>query len=106
MKRKIKKFLRHRKFEERMVFSLGIFILLLFGLYGYFINATVMNVVQMRNVNSQKEQVQTAMSKLEYKYIALSTNLNMDYAKKLGFHSVEDPQFAVRDTSNAFAFAQ
>ncbi|HET8574572.1 MAG TPA: hypothetical protein VFM02_00155 [Candidatus Paceibacterota bacterium] len=102
----MKKNLKYKRLEEKVVIGSGTLLLLLFGLYGYFINATILNIVGERNMENQTEQASAKVSQLEYQYVALSSGLNMAYAEQLGFHPVDNPEFAERQSSQAVAFAQ
>lgn len=104
MKNGILKIFSLKTTEEKVIWGTGIFLIFLFCLYGYFMNATVVNVVAMRNLEEQKASLLSDISQLQFQYITENTPLDIAYAEQLGFHQVKDPQFALRDRGSEFAF--
>ena len=82
---------------ERKIFW-GLFALLvIFAVsYGYFVNQTILNIVARENIEEKTMTLNSEISEMEFDYIALKNDVNIDYAYSIGFVDVENVKFASR----------
>ena len=73
----------------------GAFMLLLFA-YSYFLNASVWNVVERKNVEKEISVVGSRVALLEAEYFSETDKLTLATAKSLGFFESKETRFAVR----------
>jgi hypothetical protein len=69
-------------------------LVVLFGLYSFFIARTVVAVNQRKDVRAEIRDTQTRVSDLEIKYFNLASNIDMQKATELGFIDSQTPTFA------------
>jgi hypothetical protein len=72
-------------------------------LYAYFLNATIVHIVERKALEKDIASVTTHISELEYAYMTLSTDITLSYAQDMGFIEPEKSVFASRDTYAGFA---
>lgn len=89
--------------EQKMVWSGSATLILLFGLYGYFLSGTVLHVVSQKNLADRRTAVVAEVSDLEYQYTSLSSGLDLAYAQSLGFQRVESPRYTKQANDLAMA---
>ena len=68
-------------------------------LYVYLVNQTILNIVMRENVESEMVDLESKISELEFEYITLKNDINIDYAYSIGFVDVEKVKFASRKLS-------
>lgn len=105
MKKQIKKTWQKATSEQKSVWAAGFVLVALFGLYGYFLNASIFNVVQQKELAETEQKIQGEISRLESRYITLNSDLDMDRARKLGLGPMEDPQYVRNIQDQALTFA-
>jgi hypothetical protein len=82
--------------------TLGVFVISAL-LYVYFLNATILHIVERKSAERSIADTNIAISELEYEYLALSSTVTLEYAHSLGFVEAEDTLFARRDIHTGFA---
>lgn len=76
--------------SDRSMFFIGVVILVLvFFLYAYLVNKTVMNVVARQNTEKNISSLSTSVGDLESKYMAEKSGVTLQLALAKGFK--EDP---------------
>ena len=83
-----------------------VFIVLFIFLYIVLINRTVLSVVDREQAEAKNRVLSTEISELEFRYITLSSHLDLARATELGFKEVKAPVFANRNKTNALTFKQ
>ncbi len=68
--------------------------------YLYFVNASVIKLVERKNEENVIKSMGGELTKLESEYMRLTAGLNMELAKKLGFESVTKMEFARATKAN------
>ena len=68
-------------------------LLLATGLYMYFINATVHNVVARQNFEAEAGKLTLAIGSQEFKYIEKRNGVTLELAYSLGFEDVKEKKF-------------
>lgn len=87
----------HRK---GIFWALAVVLVVLCGMYMYFINATVLNVVARERYENQIAEMTSKVSDLEFKNITLKNSITMDKASTLGFIETSNVTFISRDSRN------
>lgn len=80
------------KDERIMVWVLAWTVLALVILYIYFMNSTVFNVAKRAEIEQDIALRSSTIGNLEFKYIALRNDIDMDLALSLGY-TPKDPQY-------------
>lgn len=91
--------------EERAVWLVLLCMLTLFFLYLFLLNGTIVNIAQKQERNDDFDRITGEISELQYQYITLSSELDMEYAQKLGYHKVAEPNYALRLEDRALSLA-
>ncbi len=91
--------------REKVIFRMLIgAIILCAGLYMYFINTTVHNVVARQSLESEASQLTLAIGSKEFQYISKRNSVTLALAHSLGFQDTEVKTFIARGTNTGFAF--
>jgi|GEM_PF-744712 len=61
--------------------------------YGYFVQQTILNVVEREKVIKEARIAGSAIADMEASYIALTNNITLDFAYSLGFRDAETPEY-------------
>lgn len=72
-------------------------------MYAYFLNATIVHIVERKAVEKDIAAVTTHISELESSYMTMSTDITLSFAQEIGFIEPEKTVFASRDTYAGFA---
>ncbi|OGD67910.1 hypothetical protein A3I18_02210 [Candidatus Campbellbacteria bacterium RIFCSPLOWO2_02_FULL_35_11] len=81
----------------RLIFWSVVSLLVLFSImYAFFVKQTVINIVERENFENEIAVLNSEVSGLEFKYIALKNEVDMDYAHSVGFVDVKNMKFASR----------
>ncbi len=83
-------------FEKRAFTALIAIVFILLGFYGYFISKSIVNVIVREEVNNDIVAVSSAISELEFEYIAHKNTINKEYAKAAGFTNIASKKFVAR----------
>ena len=95
----VRELLTPNTFEKKIILGLGIAIFLLAGFYVYFVNQTVVNVVERRAIEREIDDVSTDVSELAFEYMELKNSITRAVALERGFYEVGDTLFVSRNTA-------
>ena len=90
--------------EKIMFWSMIGAMLLCFGFYMYFINATVHNVVARQNLEAEASSLTLTLGNQEFQYISSKNNITLALAHSLGFKEISAKTFISKNTSKQFSF--
>ena len=76
-----------------LVWSSFLALCLTFGLYIYLVNKTVFNVVAPQNAERQVSDLNSKVSDMEFKSMALKSSVTLEMAHSLGFSEVSTINF-------------
>ncbi len=88
----------------RIFWTLCLVLLCTFVLYIYGINSTVHNTVTRQNLETEVGNLTVAISEMEYSYINLKNNVNIEVAYARGYQDVTSPTFITRGTSRSLSY--
>jgi amino acid transporter len=74
------------------------------GLYIYFINATVHNVVARQNLEAESAQLSLSIGSKEFQYITKRNSVTLALAHSLGFQDAEVKAYISNDPTASVAF--
>lgn len=80
---------------------LTLLIIVFSGIYVYFVNGAVINVVERQKIEREIASISSKISDLESSYISLSGKINADYAFSRGFVKVTKEKYVQRKTLSA-----
>lgn len=84
---------------ERRVFWIFIsIIIVLFGLYGYFVSKSIINVIIREETEQDLARAGAHISSLEYDYIKQKNTINLELAYEMGFRDAKSKKFVTRKT--------
>ena len=81
----------------------GLFVVSLV-LYVYGVNATVRNTVVRQELESQVGNLTLKISEMEFSYISLKNNVNIDIAYARGYQDVSQPTYITRGSSRSLSY--
>lgn len=84
-----------------MFFVLATLLVIIFAVYVYLINKTVMNVVAREQTEQDIAQLSGTLGELEFKYITLKNIITLDLAYERGFQETSPKAFISRTTRPA-----
>lgn len=85
----------------------AIFSLVFIFTYIYFINATTLNAAKTESLSDDISELRSEISRLEFKYIEVTKNINIDQAAEYELSNILDDEskiFAKINNSNRFTF--
>ena len=83
----------------RKTFWVFLFVLLaLISLYLYFVSASIVNVLIREEVEIEIAATNSLIGELENQYVSQRNNIDLAYAKSIGFVLIKDKQFVTRTT--------
>ncbi len=65
-------------------------------LYGYFLNAAIVNVVEREKAEEKMARLNSQIADLEFSYISLKNVISLDLAYSLGYQNAEGAKFISR----------
>lgn len=71
-------------------------IILLAGLYGYFVSKSIINIIIREEIEQDLARVNAHMSSLEFDYIKKKNTINLELAYEMGFMDVQNKKFVTR----------
>ena len=83
-------------FEKTIFWGLVIPTIILSIFYAYFVKQTIINIVERENFEDEIVVLNSEIGKLEFDYIALKNEVDIDYAHSIGFVNVHEMKFASR----------
>jgi Zn/Cd-binding protein ZinT len=91
-------------YSKLIIFSLSILLLTTLSLYFYLINASVLSVVERKNIERSISTVSSSVSVFETKYFTKINEMNIDLAISMGFKEKKNELFAVRKSADKKLF--
>ncbi|MEO8637792.1 MAG: hypothetical protein ABI430_02740 [Candidatus Taylorbacteria bacterium] len=93
---------KYKKFQSRQNTFWCLVCAVLVGAfaYGYLVNDMVHNVANRQKMEKEISTMQSKLSELEFKYIAMKNDISPEYAYSLGFKDVKKQVFI---TSNGIS---
>ncbi|MCK5027553.1 MAG: hypothetical protein KAS07_03980 [Candidatus Pacebacteria bacterium] len=93
------------QFNKRNILLWGFLLVLLsnFLLYTYFLNATILHIVERRSVEQHITETTIHISELETQYMEMSAHVTLLLADELGFVEPKQVVFAQRGVQAGFA---
>lgn len=82
--------------EKKAFWGLCLVSVSLLFFYGYFVNSTVLNIVERRNIQNELEVLSSTFSTLESKYLALAAKIDIEFAYILGFTEAQNVKFVTK----------
>ncbi|MEX0935180.1 MAG: hypothetical protein WDZ70_02555 [Candidatus Paceibacterota bacterium] len=74
--------------------------------YAYFVNKTVLHVVDRKDVEEEIALVSARIAEMEYEYMQTKATLTQEYAHTLGFKEVTNQHFVTRGSSDVVTFRE
>ncbi len=90
--------------EKTLFWTLVGILFLCIGLYMYFINATVHNVVIRQNLESEASTLTLSIGSQEFKYISNRNAITLPLAYSLGFKDVSAKTFLSKTPSSQVSY--
>lgn len=81
--------------EKKLVLGLFFSVFLMFLIYGYFVNATIVNIVERKVTEERAGELIAEIGNLESEYGSLRRRITYNYAYSLGFKQPEKQIFAL-----------
>ncbi|GEM_PF-5311680 len=78
---------------KRLFFVCAALLLVLFGIYVYFINATIRNVVAFNRLQQSNSAMAVEVNNLQTEYSSLKSAVSLASAYQSGYQDVATPQF-------------
>lgn len=85
--------------EKKLFWLLGAMLVLMLGMYVFFVNVTVMNIVARQATLRQISSATSHISDLEREYLTLSAAITPEYAHAQGFAEAKTEIYATRKSS-------
>lgn len=81
--------------EKKLVLGLFFSVFLMFLIYGYFVNATIVNIIERKVTEERAGELIAEISNLESEYGSLRSRITYKYAYSLGFEQPKRQVFAL-----------
>lgn len=88
----------------RLFWTLVVLFVISLGLYVYGVNATVRNTVVRQELEVHVSNLSLAISEMEFSYISLKNNVNIDIAYARGYQDVSKPIYITRGSSRSLSY--
>lgn len=85
---------------QKITLGLAGLLVVLFGMYMYFVNAAVLAVVERQEIEEQVRDLRATVSELEFAYINSKSAVTLGYAEAQGFVASADTTFISRRHMN------
>ncbi len=85
--------------NKLVLMSLGVLLVSLFVLYSYFVNLSVLNVVERNNIEESIALTESKVSELESEYFTLIGDINMQNVLAYGLSEPENIKYAQRKST-------
>jgi hypothetical protein len=82
--------------QKRIFWSIAVFVLVLFTLYGYFVSKSITNVLLRAELEQNIATINTDISELEFEYLDKKNTISIQFAYAKGFKDIRDKQFVAR----------
>lgn len=87
--------------EKKVFWYLVLFLVIFSGLYIYFVNGAIINVVERQKIEREIISINSRIGDLESSYISLNKKINLEYAFSAGFVKVEKEKYVYRKALGA-----
>lgn len=64
--------------------------------YAYFVNQTVLDVVERKQLETEISERGAAIAQMEFTYMSKKNEITKDYARSLGYHEAQDKKYVRR----------
>lgn len=93
-------------FNRKIFWSLIALLFVAFGLYGYFISKSIINVLVREEIEQEIISVNSDISDLEFAYLNKKNTISLNFAYAQGFSNVLSKEFVERKSfaSNVLTF--
>jgi len=88
----------------RLFWTLVVVFVISLALYVYGINTTVRNTVVRQELESQVSNLTLKISEMEFSYISLKNNVNIDIAYARGYQDVSKPTYITRGSARSLSY--
>lgn len=72
-------------FQKKILWSVLALLILTVGVYAYFVNGAIFNIVERQNVLRELSSLTSSVSELESDYSIVRNTLTQEHARTLGF---------------------
>ncbi len=86
-------YLRLESRQQTLVIGSLCMLAVLLGLYGFFINSAIRNVVAREKIETEKSELAASLGTLEEQYSQLKSSITPELATARGFAVASDPVF-------------
>lgn len=83
--------------QKKIFVFFTVLVVSFFVLYGYFLNITIIRVVERERTLEEASAMDANLSELEFQYIAMQNSINIEEAYARDFVDIESPIFISRD---------
>ncbi|MBU6430817.1 MAG: hypothetical protein KGJ58_00835 [Patescibacteria group bacterium] len=102
MTKTIKNKILNMEHSERKIFwCLALFVAAFSGLYMYFVNGAIVNVVERQKIEKEIAALNSRISDLESSYLDLNNQISFNRALSMGFVKMADEKYVFRKTLSA-----
>lgn len=89
-------------YSERKAFWFSVLFVAAFsGLYMYFVNGAIVNVVERQKIEKEIVALNSRISELESSYFGLNNQISFNYALSMGFVKMAGEKYVSRKTFSA-----
>lgn len=74
--------------------------------YAYFVNKTVLHVVERKDLQEEIALSSARIAEMEYAYMQEKSQLTQEYAYTLGFREVKEQHFVTRGSGDVVTFRE
>ena len=92
----------NRQILRTMLYTLG-------GLamcYVFLLGSMIFNIIERKSVETEARALSNEVGSLELQYLSLSSKVDLDFAKSLGFKETSNKTFATRKALGSIKFVQ
>lgn len=82
--------------EKKFFWYIASFAIAFFGLYLYFVNMTIINVVERQNTEKNIASLNSRISDMESNLLGLNKKINFEYAVSKGFVKIASEKYVPR----------
>ncbi len=86
--------------ERTAVMVAGAFFMLAFGLYMYFLSASIVNVVMRQEIDHEIRETATKIAELEARYVAAKSTVTEDSMGTYGFTTAPEKTYVSKKSEN------
>lgn len=94
------KILNIENLERKIFWYFTMCIIIFSGFYLYYVNRTIVNVVERQNIEKEIALINSRLGDLESSYLSLKNGISYDLALSKGFVKVSNEKYVSRKTFN------